>query len=350
VITEVGINNFKCIRQSFFNFRPLTILTGTNSSGKSTVIQAILFTSSMYNQKNQSILKSVIKYLSLETIKNKYTNDDTVEVSFKYKDSEYARIMQPIGRLNVNAALGNDRNNEIELKYEETLFYLSANRNGQEELSNYNESVRVGENGQYILGYYQQKKDEVVINKLIKSNISFTLKEQVRWWLSHILGLELELKTNKVTDTMVTSYFNIGELENISPHNTGAGNSYLVKILIMCLTAKEGDVLIIENPEIHLHPKAQARLGSFLAFVANADIQLIVETHCEHLINRLRYEVYIRNIAADNVMIYYKNSVLEDFQQINIDSNGHYIDKNNNVIAFPSGFFDSTLKELLEIS
>ena len=103
----------------------------------------------------------------------------------------------------------------------------------------------------------------------------------------------------------------------------------MTKILIVCLLAKKGNILLIENPEIHLHPKAQAKLGEFFAFIANNGVQVVLETHCENLINQVRYEVY---------------------KNIEMDGTGHFIrenkeDRNN----FPTGFFNSTLKELLEM-
>ena len=92
-----------------------------------------------------------------------------------------------------------------------------------------------------------------------------------------------------------------------------------------------------------MHPAAQSKLGEFFAFIASAGIQLILETHCEHLLNRLRYEVYHERIDPDQLVIYYKGGIIEPFQVIHIRENGKYD------VAFPGGFFDATLTELLEI-
>jgi predicted ATPase len=148
-------------------------------------------------------------------------------------------------------------------------------------------------------------------------------------------------------DVKVT--FTSDGLENLSPFNLGAGNSYLAKILIMGLSCKKGHILIIENPEIHLHPKAQAKLADFFVLLENMGIQVIVETHSEHFINKLRYNVYKKKLKSDDIVIYYKPSIQGDFEKISINSNGHFIDDEKSEIVFPSGFFDSTLSELLEI-
>ena len=68
----------------------------------------------------------------------------------------------------------------------------------------------------------------------------------------------------------------------------GSGISYLISILIACLGSEEKSTIIIENPEIHLHPKAQSRLCEFLYFVSQSGRQLFVETHSDHIFNGLR--------------------------------------------------------------
>lgn len=133
------------------------------------------------------------------------------------------------------------------------------------------------------------------------------------------------------------------------PTQLGAGISYVAEILILCLQAKPGDSAVIENPEIHLHPAAQSRLGAFFAFVASTGVQIILETHCEHLINRVRYEVAQGNVGQSVVKIFYKENFDDSFIKMNVDENGHFCDSNGNRVDFPKVFFDATLSELIEI-
>ncbi|MCI5188931.1 MAG: hypothetical protein D3905_03835, partial [Candidatus Electrothrix sp. AS4_5] len=125
--------------------------------------------------------------------------------------------------------------------------------------------------------------------------------------------------------------------------------SCIAKVLIICLMAKKGDLVLIENPEVQLHPKAQAQLGVFFAFIASKGIQLIVETHCEHLINKISYQVYEDEISSDDVVIHYKPDVDQDFETILIDQNGEFNDVDGKVVSFPSGFFDATLADLMKM-
>lgn len=176
-----------------------------------------------------------------------------------------------------------------------------------------------------------------------------TLKFQVNEWLKYILDLPISLNTEKVTTSLVKVTFDSDGINEVNPFNLGAGTSYLVKILIISLLCRKEDLLLIENPEIHLHPKAQSRLGEFFTWVAKAGIQLIVETHSEHLINKIKYQIYKKYLPATDATIYYKNSIEENFIQLNINENGKFEDIDGKNVIFPSGFFDSTLKELLEI-
>jgi len=133
------------------------------------------------------------------------------------------------------------------------------------------------------------------------------------------------------------------------PENMGTGLSYLFTILTICLSAKKGNIIIIENPEIHLHPKSQAKLGEFFAFIASNGIQLIIETHNDHIINKISYEIYKNNISKDDVVIHYF-SIPYKKTTIYINTKGHFIDEQGKPTQFPEGFFDATLKEVFEMN
>jgi len=96
--------------------------------------------------------------------------------------------------------------------------------------------------------------------ELIKDDSSYTLSAQVNYWLSYILDIPTELQTERRLDDVVEVQYKSDGLGNISPFQLGAGVSYLTKMLIMCLRAKKNDVILIENPEIHLHPASRQRL------------------------------------------------------------------------------------------
>lgn len=337
MLDKLEIENFKCIGHQVFNLKALTILTGPNSTGKSSVIQAILLFSRFSSSPQSETLNTLVANFSdFREIRNKYTNAKSLSIS----------IDKSVLSMN-NETLNTT---SFHLNYEENIYYLSANRIGQEELALINSRQKIGRNGEYVFGYFESNKDKPLDERLVKfEQVGFTLKAQVNEWLAYILDLDISFQTEKITSTHVKASFNSDGINDISPFNLGAGNSYLVKVLVVSLMCKQDDLLLIENPEIHLHPKAQARLGEFLAWIANGNIQVIIETHSEHLINKVKYEVYKENLLAKSTIIYYKPSIKEDFIELEINSLGKFIDSNGENVMFPSGFFDSTLQELLEI-
>jgi predicted ATPase len=347
MIKELNIDGFKNLTNESFDLKNLTVLTGLNSTGKSSVIQTLLLLSSVYTREKKSFIKEVVKsFDKFPAIRNKYKNARTITINAKNIDGQAYSISLTINGMNTI----NTDQTAGDLEYERNFYYLSANRVGQEELALYDENQRFGANGNYTFGYYEQHKDDMVCKNLIRETASFTLQTQLGYWLTHILSVKMDLKTEKITSSNVKVSFDADGITGLSPLNVGSGNSYLAKVLIMLLSAKAGDMVIVENPEVHLHPKAQAGLGDFFCFVARAGVQIIVETHSEHFINKLRYEIYQSRISPGEIVIYYKKDIQGRFDKIDINKNGHFVDGTGQIVDFPKGFFDSTLTELLEIS
>lgn len=337
MIKKVKIEGFKSIKYQEFDFKGLTVLTGLNSTGKSSVIQSLLLLSN-FNSSSTELKEYVKKFLEFKDVRNRYENTKEIKIAVSTDSSASILSIEREGRWSI------DNQNEL-FNFEENLFYISSNRIGQEDIAGYDEDIKFGANGKYLFGYFEQhKKDTLVIN-----GTESTLEAELTYWLKYILDIDLVLRTTKITTDSVKVTFTSDGLDNLSPFNLGAGNSYLAKILIMGLSCKKGHILIIENPEIHLHPKAQAKLSDFFVLLENMGIQIIVETHSEHFINKLRHNVYKKKLNSDDIVIYYKPSIQGEFEKISINSNGHFIDDLKTEITFPSGFFDSTLSELLEI-
>ncbi|MCQ4437669.1 AAA family ATPase, partial [Clostridioides difficile] len=82
-------------------------------------------------------------------------------------------------------------------------------------------------------------------------------------------------------------------LSGLSSFNVGFGITYVLSIITLVLSAEPGDILIIENPEAHVHPRGQIELGKFLALASKSGIQIIVETHSDHIFNGMR--LFIKN-------------------------------------------------------
>lgn len=348
MLKQLDIKNLKSIDKTTLKLAPLTILTGANSSGKSTVIQALMLLIKNSQTSNRYSMEELIRYLSdFATIRNKKNNAKSIDITAidSSNNSHTLKITSD----------ATDKSSQLPYLYEleakergTELLYLNANRIGAQDLVQVSER-KVGNLGEYLFSTFDKIKGRTLTDSLLRFEGSKTISYQVSQWLSFITGSQTELITEKLSDQVRVS-FNVKELDsNVSPFNLGAGVSYIAKVIIICLMGNKGDLVLLENPEIQLHPKAQAHLGVFLSFVASSGIQLVVETHCEHLINKIAYEVYEDHISSDDVVIHYKSSVENDFETILIDDNGEFNDIKGNIVSFPTGFFDATLADLMSM-
>ena len=127
--------------------------------------------------------------------------------------------------------------------------------------------------------------------------------------------------------------------------NVGVGASQLLPILTLCLLARADSILILEQPELHLHPAVQSRLADFLISLTALGKQLIVETHSEHLVNRVRLHIARGTLTKSSVSIAFleRDGGGTRLMQVKIDDSGF-------LETWPTGFFDETEQVLLELS
>lgn len=123
--------------------------------------------------------------------------------------------------------------------------------------------------------------------------------------------------------------------------------SYALKIISAGLNCKEGELLIVENPEIGLHPKTISKMGKFFTFLANNGIKVLIETNSTDIVNSICYEVFIKNINNCDVVFY--NKTRDNIDKININQNGKFIDDNKKLVRYPSGFFDANSDEVFAL-
>lgn len=348
MLTHINVQGFKSLDSANLVLSPLTILTGVNSSGKSSVLQALMLLIKHSRSVNQYSMEEVIRFLAdFSVVRNKKINAKSVIIHAQDTEGRSHTLTLNSDNSEVDSLLGYQYEPRV-VGSEPELLYLNANRLGAQEMVPVSER-RVGGAGEYLFSTFEKTKHLPVPEYLVKTGESTTLAYQLSYWLKLITGTTSELVTEKVGDQIRVA-FTLKELEgSVSPLNLGAGMSYIAKVLIICLMAKKGDLVFLENPEIQLHPKAQAHLAVFLAFIASNGIQVVVETHCEHLINKLAYLVYEDEISSKDVVLHYKPDVDQNFISIKINENGKFTDLNGEVTGFPLGFFDATLDDLMQM-
>jgi AAA ATPase domain len=125
----------------------------------------------------------------------------------------------------------------------------------------------------------------------------------------------------------------------------GVGVSQALPIVVLGLITPPGSVLLLEQPELHLHPDVQAVLGDFFLALARSGRQLIVETHSEYLINRLRRRAVERADVHDIVRLFFfrRKGMTSEVSHGQLGTNGAPID-------WPPGFLDTAAREIEAIA
>lgn len=133
----------------------------------------------------------------------------------------------------------------------------------------------------------------------------------------------------------------------ISLADTGFGLSQVLPLIVQGFYAKKGSIIIAEQPEIHLNPKLQALLSDLFVSIAKNGTGVIVETHSEHLLLRLRRLVADGSISAEDVGLYYveKTGGTSSIREVPIEDDGHI-----NSETWPKRFFEDALSESLALA
>lgn len=302
MIDCLRIENFKSISQMELHARKFNILSGTNSSGKSSVLQALLILAQNMDME-YGINGPLVSIGEFREIKNLNIGKDKIKIFAESgKDSigveieEDSKISFYGNKTSVLAKKLCIRNNK--------LHYLSCNRIGSQDIYYKNRTTEkgVGLNGEYAIDFLEDNKGEPLEEKLCKEKDNYTLNAQVNYWMKYIIGANISVEGILGTDAVKARY-SMTEGIISRPQNVGSGISYLVSIVVMCLGSEKNDILIIENPEIHLHPLSQSRLCEFLYFVANSGRQIFIETHSDHIFNAVRVGIANQKMEKGDIAV-----------------------------------------------
>ena len=120
----------------------------------------------------------------------------------------------------------------------------------------------------------------------------------------------------------------------------------VLPVVVAALSASKDDLLLIENPEVHLHPAGQAVMGAFLAKVAVAGVQVILETHSDHVLNGIRRAVKDGVLLPEDVALHFFRLRREEESDGAAQVQTPILDRDGNVDTWPEGFFDQFDKDM----
>ncbi|HLO87113.1 MAG TPA: DUF3696 domain-containing protein [Nostocaceae cyanobacterium] len=209
--------------------------------------------------------------------------------------------------------------------------------------------IEIGINGEYTALVLAVEK-EIIVPKYYrciydkKQIIRYELREQdtlidsVNWWLYDCMKLPKINSVNGLRGVINQVKLNSSGIEVDLP-DVGFGVSQILPILVECLRIGEGETLILEQPEIHLHPSLQSKLADFFICMVKSGKKLVVETHSEHLINRLCLRIAqeesneIQELINVLFISFDEKNQTSVFQPIEINQYGE-------IENWPVGFFD----------
>jgi predicted ATPase len=237
--------------------------------------------------------------------------------------------------------------------------YLNCERSGPRSSFPMSDAVvrgrrQLGVRGEYAAHFLSVFGEESVAKAVQhEAAASPSLRDQTDAWLRevspgsnvrvyHHTEMDLVRLSVQFRDTRATS-------REYRPTNVGFGITYLLPVIVAGLAARSGSLLMVENPEAHLHPRGQGRMGQFLARVAAGGVQVLVETHSDHLLNGIRVSVHDGELPPEDVAIHYFERRVTDERFVHgVTSPG--LDRDGRIDQWPDGFFDqweNALQKLL---
>lgn len=365
MIKQLNISNFKLHSNTELATKGLTILTGMNGMGKSTIIQSLILLRQSYLMNDLDVgmnLKGDLcdagisgelacqssneHYLNVEL---KFDNQKDLVFKFQYPDNIMDTLLPGI-ETNIT-----DKNTLSKYSlFNDSFQYLSAFRFGPQKTYNRDTSLVVSKKqiskvmGQceyaiHFLEHYKNSNipiDGLAIKDENEDSIDYRLSTQVELWLRKI-SPNIKIKIEPIGEDLKLQYrFNREEntiTEDMSALNTGFGITYVLPILISILSAKQNSIILIENPEAHIHPKGQAILMELMARAVSLGVQIIIETHSDHIINGSLVALKNEIINPEHLAIFYFSR--DDNKHIAI-SHSLDISKSGYIKRPPKGFFD----------
>ncbi len=371
MLTQINLLHFKCFELLHLPLSPLTLLSGSNASGKSSVLQALVLLHQTMREHEWSgrlmLNGEAIRMGTVADVVDKVHGRRTFEIGIVDNERAYqwtfagerSEMSMVVERVVMDGDVHTSNQtlryllpvdiHELALSLAQRvrgLTYITAERVGPREfytLEDRQAAPVVGPMGEHAVSVLHNGRDEHVMEALVLEGAPPTRLRQVEQRMRTLFpGCALEVlqvpRANAVTLGLRTS----DSTDFHRPIHVGFGLTQILPIVVAALSATNGDILLIENPEVHLHPGGQALMGSFLVEVAAAGVQVIVETHSDHVLNGIRRSVKGGTIAPEGVALHFFRPPSTGAAQILSPT----LDKSGNVDFWPDGFFDQFDKDM----
>ncbi len=408
---RLQLENFKAWKKADMRLAPLTGLFGTNSSGKTSILQFLLMLKQTVESSDRALVLNLNgNYVELGTFRDMVSNFDTnqsLKFSIDYEAVQLGNSGLVLVPCTFDCQLSLDENDKILLDFYKYYYqldeefysltrdekiYIFQSSLSREKLigigkpehfysvpddiirgdgsmgleilfkgihylgplreypkRTYIQEFRsqIGSRGEYFVGVILNARTE---NETIEDNegTSYSLETYLAKWLRD-LGLIQDFKIDSITEGGRLFEVRVRQTEK-SPYvlltDVGFGVSQILPVLTMCYYTPKGSILLMEQPEIHLHPRVQAGLADvFIDAIQKRGVQIILESHSEHLLRRLQLRIAQEKFSSDEAALYFCEikegySELRDLQ----------LDEFGNIKNWPDNFFGDEMSEVFQMS
>ncbi|MFF5531960.1 DUF3696 domain-containing protein [Streptomyces cinerochromogenes] len=372
MITGLTLVNFKAFRRLELPLGPLTLLTGLNSSGKSSVLQSLALLRQSFGRLATPEAGLLLngELVELGTARDVLHDDfgpaddmlstDAPVVGFVVDDTEiHGRVIarydhqQPDEDVMTAMFLGRFALPDSPFQY------LHADRITPAVTYPRSRQIAIdrgflGVRGEHTVNYLRHHAEQEVPDGPLchpRATSPQLLDQTVAWMQELCPGVSLQASAIEGTDFVRLSYgfggtAGINATRRRRPTNVGFGLTYALPVVVACLTATPESLILLENPEAHLHPKGQSRMAALLSAAAATGAQLIVETHSDHVLNGVRIAVKQGVLQPQDTVVHYFSGNGAGTEVVT-----PRIDKDGMLEQWPEGFFDeweNSLDQLLD--
>ena len=367
MIARIRLENFKRFRDFSLRTTDLTVLTGANGVGKTSVLHSLLLARQMTRQPQSYVELNGVDTLELggaEDVIHREASDELAAIEVLDAEDRHWRwsFRAPVDKRTLNAAVV-DRPGDYTGAIAEpppAFTYLCAERLGPRDVLSASAAdvgeLGVGSRGEFVaqvLASFERlrvRDGRLAVDVNAAEATLSGLVHQTESWMARIVR-PTQIDVEWFPDTSVTRlrFKSPGiRAEWTRAPNAGFGISYALPIIVAALRAAVGGLLLVENPEAHLHPAGQSAMGGFLAQVAADGVQVFVETHSDHVLNGIRLSVAEGTAALreEQAVIHF----LRDQDDGGTAVESMEVRRTGQLTDWPAGFFDQAQVDLAALA
>ncbi len=387
MLNQIELQHFKCFELLKLPLAPLTLLAGANASGKSTVLQAVgLLHQTIKDSRlaNRLLLNGTVLRLgrAVDVIDQVHgrrscsitlidsilgpcdTRTDGSSSKGEEKEILHAwtfdgeptdrslkltsvRFEDDVANVTLDGELliPNEIGGTLPVRLAE-LSYLTAERLGPRDfyaLQDSEEDLAVGPAGENAAAILEAGRSSEVLPGLVLEGAPPTCLPQVQARMASFFpGCVLDVQQVPTAGVLTLGIRTSDDTAFHRPMHTGFGLTQVLPVVVAALSAERNALLLIENPEVHLHPAGQAQMGVFLSEVAAAGVQVLVESHSDHVLNGLRRAVKDGVLEPNATALHFFSPRSADRPQVQTPT----LNAEGAVDFWPDGFFDQFDKDL----